>query len=146
MIYREIIGDLFTAPANSILVHCISADFALGAGIAKEFAKRGTREELLKKYSQNHWEGHGYALSTKIEGFKGIYNLVTKEKYWHKPTYKTLEEALREVRKRISNYRCTLAMPCIGSGLDKLEWEKIRDIITKIFEDSNAEIIVYRLK
>jgi len=30
--------DLFTVPKDYYLYHCISADFALGAGIAKKFA------------------------------------------------------------------------------------------------------------
>ena len=29
--------DLFTVPQGYYLAHCISADFALGAGIAKKF-------------------------------------------------------------------------------------------------------------
>ena len=32
--------DLFTMPQGYYLAHCISADFALGAGIAKVFDKR----------------------------------------------------------------------------------------------------------
>ena len=39
--------DLFTVPKDYILVHCVSADFAMGAGIAKEFTKRGVKDYLL---------------------------------------------------------------------------------------------------
>ena len=35
MIYKEEKMNLFEAPEDYALVHCISADFALGAGIAK---------------------------------------------------------------------------------------------------------------
>lgn len=35
MTLTEIQGNLFDAPRGWALVHCISADFALGAGIAK---------------------------------------------------------------------------------------------------------------
>ena len=35
-----------------------------------------------------------------------------------------------------------LAMPCIGCGLDKLKWEKVREIIKEIFEDMDIEILI----
>lgn len=37
MIIKEVKKDLFTVSDDYALAHCISADFALGAGIAKEF-------------------------------------------------------------------------------------------------------------
>lgn len=40
MTIKEEKRDLFTMPSDYALTHCISADFALGAGIAKEFNKR----------------------------------------------------------------------------------------------------------
>jgi hypothetical protein len=43
MTIREEQRDLFTVPTDYILVHCISADLAMGAGIAKEFTKRGVK-------------------------------------------------------------------------------------------------------
>lgn len=42
--------DLFSVPKEYTLVHCISADFALGAGIAKEFAKCGVKNRLFTIY------------------------------------------------------------------------------------------------
>lgn len=41
MIIKEVKKDLFTVSDDYALVHCISADFALGAGIAKEFRNGG---------------------------------------------------------------------------------------------------------
>ena len=47
--------DLFTVPKDYYLCHCISADFALGAGIAKKFAELGVKEELFKQiYTQQY--------------------------------------------------------------------------------------------
>ena len=40
MTIKEEKRDLFTMPEDYALAHCISADFALGAGIAKEFDKK----------------------------------------------------------------------------------------------------------
>ena len=44
--------DLFTVPKDYFLCHCISADFALGAGIAKKFAEIGVKDALIKKYGR----------------------------------------------------------------------------------------------
>ena len=51
MKYLEIRDDLFKYDKEYYLVHCISRDFALGAGIAKEFNKRySMREKLFLSY------------------------------------------------------------------------------------------------
>lgn len=39
MIIKEVKKDLFTVPKDYVLAHCISADFALGAGIANKINK-----------------------------------------------------------------------------------------------------------
>ena len=63
MIYKEVVGDLFKSPTSFILVHCISSDFALGAGIAKTFNyKYGVRDHLINTYKRNKWEYRGYCL------------------------------------------------------------------------------------
>ena len=49
MVFKIEHRDLFSVPKDYSLVHCISADFALGAGIAKEFTKRGVKKELLRR-------------------------------------------------------------------------------------------------
>lgn len=35
-----------------------------------------------------------------------------------------------------------LAIPKIGSGLDRLEWEKVRILIHQVFADTEIEIVV----
>ena len=37
-------------------------------------------------------------------------------------------------------------MPKIGCGCDKLLWEKVRDILIRVFKDSNIKILVFRLQ
>ena len=51
MNYEEKRKDLFSVSNEYYLAHCISADFALGKGIAVEFNKRfDMRNRLLNKY------------------------------------------------------------------------------------------------
>lgn len=47
--------DLFTVPQGYYLAHCISADFALGAGIAKKFDEvYNMKFKLFKNYDDNY--------------------------------------------------------------------------------------------
>lgn len=144
MNYKEITQDLFQSNSNSYLAHCISADFALGAGIAKQFKYRGVQDYLKKNY--NHvWQNKGYALFSPIDGFIGVYNLVTKNRYFEKPTYETLQNALLDMKMRLPN-DCNLNMPCIGAGLDRLDWNKVSQIIQNTFADTDINITICRLE
>lgn len=147
MQYIEKRMDLFTVSPEYALVHCISSDFAMGAGIAKRFTAMGVKEKLVGTYPQK-WDGHGYYLVTGMKDYI-VVNLITKEKYWMKPTYQTLRESLEAMRDWVVDQnRCywvteiKLAMPKIGCGLDRLEWTKVRDIIQDVFKDTNIEILV----
>lgn len=138
-------GDLFTADKECVLAHCISSDFALGAGIAKIFRdKLGTKEELERKYT-GEWNGSGYcAVTNEAEWL--IANLITKERSFHKPTYNTLQQALEDFKRQLAAFTFRkIAMPLIGCGLDGLEWKNVRDIIGKVFGDTKYEISVYVL-
>lgn len=142
MMFIEVHQDLFTVPKDYCLVHCISADFALGAGIAKEFAKRGVKEYLLN-YSLVTERKVGKCIVTFETGWRAEFNLITKEKYWQKPTYDSLKAALKEARVfclPCSNIK--LAMPRIGCGLDRLQWCKVKQIIEEVFSDTDVEILV----
>lgn len=143
MIIIEEQRDLFTVPTGYILVHCISADLAMGAGIAKEFAKRGVKAQLIENY--HGMTKVGDCAVTATTGWQFEFNLVTKEKYWQKPTYGSLKTAL--VNARIlalmnDDKPVKLAMPRIGCGLDKLEWSKVKAIIEEVFADTDVEILV----
>lgn len=130
--------DLFTMPHGYYFAHCISSDFALGAGIAKTFdAEYNMRFKLFKQHPNYTYLG-GDALL-----IDNVFNLVTKEKYWHKPTYESVREALESMRDQIEDMGGNkLAMPHIASGLDRLEWEKVYEIICEVFNDVDIEIVI----
>lgn len=133
--------DLFTVPQGYYLAHCISADFALGAGIAKKFDEvYNMRFKLFREYDMYTYEG-GDALL-----IDNTFNLVTKPKCYHKPRYESIEAAL-ETMKDIMEMNATakLAMPKIGCGLDRCEWDKVYDIICKVFENTDVEILICEL-
>jgi hypothetical protein len=135
-------GNLFDLEDTHYLVHCVSADFALGKGIAKEFDKRySMRLKLLANSSSGECILIG-----------NVFNLITKDRYWHKPTYQSLRQSLEVMKvlysniSGLTNTTIPIAMPKIGCGLDKLDWSKVRSIIEDIFEDVDCEIVVMYLE
>lgn len=149
MKYKEEIRDLFSVPNNYYLAHCISADFGMGRGIVVEFNNRfDMKNKLISKYPNylRKWQGNDpYDGDCILEG--RVLNLITKERYYMKPTYENIEKALLTMailclKKDIKK----IAMPVIGCGLDKLEWDKVSTIIKDIFSDTDIEILVCKLK
>ncbi len=144
--YQEIYGNLFDYYSRAFLAHCISADFALGKGIALEFDRRYDVKRKLKLYNPNYLSWYK---ENNIGGdaiiVDSIINLVTKERYFHKPTYRTLEIALTKLADIIKmNNIENIAMPLIGCGLDRLSWDRVSVMVQNIFSDQNCNITVVK--
>lgn len=146
MIYIEKNADLFQMPDDYYLAHCISADFGMGRGIAVEFNKRfNMKQKLQAEYPDyvNEWHRKKYCGGCIL--VNKVFNLITKERYFHKPTYDSMRQALYNMKIICeSNNIKKIAMPLIGCGLDKLEWPHVKLIIEEIFEDTDIEIVVCR--
>ena len=144
MTYREVQGDLFDFYGKAFLVHCVSADFALGKGIAKQFDQNCQMKKRLRQ------EYPDYLARYRASGMKGdalwidsVVNLVTKERYYQKPTYQSLQEALEKLADRCrADGVADLAMPLIACGLDGLEWDKVSAMIQDVFRDTVCNITV----
>ena len=55
----------------------------------------------------------------------------------------TMKEALEQMRKHAMHANCTqIAMPLIGCGLDKLEWEKVSYMVRQELKDLDFEVLV----
>jgi O-acetyl-ADP-ribose deacetylase (regulator of RNase III) len=137
--YREIKQDLFEVDNSYTLVHCIAADAAMGAGIAVQFARRFPNMALtLRAYTLDV----GTAVFFPNEDYKVI-NLVTKPKSWQKPSYASFVESIESMKHIVQRYSIEkIAMPRIGSGLDRLDWNICRSIIQDEFKDVDVEILV----
>ena len=139
MKYNEIYDDLFNVSEEYYLAHCISADAAMGAGIAVSFIKNFPQITTLRN-DKNLQSGQ----CVKIDR---VFNLITKEKYWNKPTYDSLQQSLESAKNIcIENNITKLAMPTIGCGIDQLNWDLVKSIILNIFKDTDMEILVVFFK
>lgn len=146
MEFKEINKNLFDLEGEYTLVHCISKDCEMGAGIAKEFVKRypGIKDhnkEAIKNMGRKTILD-GINIFYKKDNFSVI-SIVTKGKFWSKPTIDSMQAALTELKFQcfIRNIN-KLAMPTIGCGLDKLKWKTVKQLIKDTFEDMDLEIVI----
>lgn len=143
----EIKDDLFSDLKSECFVHCVSSDFKMGAGIAKKFSEMFgdilTLEKLTNKKIKNNVKiGNIFTLSRdyfekdikeKYLNLKYVIYLVTKEKYYHKPTLESLVESLTFLKKFCDENKIkNISMPKIGCGLDQLSWKDVKNSINKI--------------
>lgn len=154
---KQKLGNLFDEPYNpseDIYVHCISADWILGKGIAKTFRDKfpflNLSDKTKEEFKDHFTVGSCFILTDVMdEDSPYIANLITKEKYWKKPTYDSLRESLYSLKREIENRKNIkrLLMPRIASGLDKLNWITVLFIIVNVFKDiDNLDIVIYSLK
>lgn len=158
MKFKEEQRDLFSVNTETTevpycLAHCISADFGMFGGIVVEFNRRwDMKNRLIQKYGnqEQQFSIAEAAVFPEIVHHNGVlttvYNLVTKPTVSDKPTYRSLKSAIELMRDHMIPMGYTkLAIPLLGCGIDGLEWDKVKDIIQEVFEDTNVEILVCRL-
>jgi len=138
-IFEEKEGDLFKCPASFSLAHCVSADLVMGRCIAREFSKRyGGKKELKEQGPEV-----GGTVYLKNQG-RMIYYLVTKKRFFQKPTGGALLSTLVDLRQKMKEHGIReLAIPKIGCGLDRLNWEDVKKMICDVFALSDAHIVAY---
>lgn len=139
LVLQEVTGDLFSAPEDFALAHCVAADFRMSAGIATRFkAKFGDVDHLLR---QGRKVGQVAFLR---KGNRYVFYLITKNESHLKPTLKSLRKAVYELRRHCDEFKvANLAIPRLGCGLDQLDWPTVRQIIAKAFRNSATKVTVY---
>jgi O-acetyl-ADP-ribose deacetylase (regulator of RNase III) len=154
---KEVNQDLFEVDMDEyVLAHCVSLDFAMGAGIAKEFTNVfSCIKEYCKLVAKKDHVDVGTALryQSKDEGI--VYNLITKEKYWQKvEKHFTQDEYLENLKLCLvdmidqmeENNETKLAIPKLGCGLDRCNWDDVKKVIEDVFKGSNIEVLVCSLE
>lgn len=138
--FEEIVGDLFSC--TDCICHCVSEDLNMGKGIAVIFKEKFGQVDFLK--SQQAKTG-GMCLLQDENG-RFVYYLVTKPKYYLKPTYATLRSSLTLMRDHaVANKVAHIGMPLLGCGLDRLQWAQVKQMLYDLFSTSGIAITVYKL-
>ena len=115
----------------------------MGKGIALEFKRRfGGVSELLAQ-----GVGIGGVATLQLGVGQFAYYLVTKERYFHKPTLSSLAACVRELARLCDEAGVEeLNLPRLGCGLDRLAWSDVRDVLQREFAQSGVkQIRVYTL-
>lgn len=95
-------------------------------------------------------KANGYNYPKTIPAYKDgklrVFNLITKNKAWEKPTYATITACISEMADFCKRHDVKyLGMPKIGCGLDKLDWDRVSSIIKEEFKDIDIDIQVLYL-
>jgi len=139
MLYLETHQDLFAVDFKKYTpVHCISTDCKMGAGIAVPMRKKFGLGGLVTAYTPEQRK-HPTCIY-----YKGVLNLITKDRYFHKPTLQNMKTALTKMGLLMIHHGIgAIAMPKIGSGLDKLSWPEVRVCLHEVFSPfEDVEILV----
>ena len=132
--YSEIQGNV---QSTDSLAHFISADFKLGAGIARSIkrcfpAKYPDKEAIASEVFWPQWIH---------ESQRFVHHIITKVRFFHEPTYKALRLALEAMKGHAESKNVLRnSMSQIGYGLDKLDWSKVQTLIQEAFLPTNIEI------
>ncbi|KAG4076672.1 hypothetical protein HA402_001959 [Bradysia odoriphaga] len=130
--FSEVEGDLFAAPIEYALGHCVDAELQMKKGVAVLFRDKYCQIDNLRKQNVNI----GGVGVIRARG-RILYYMVTKEKVDDKPTYADLEASL------VSNGVNKLAMPRVGCGIDELNWRNVKELLHKVFDGHDVEIVIY---
>lgn len=143
MKYTEVKGDLFDVSVDYALAHCISWDCKMGKGIAAEFNEMfpNMKTRLMRSLAlESEYYPHARLFS---DGNIKVINLITKPKYFMKPTPLSMRRALTSMRKVcMENHIDKVAIPQIGAGLDRLPWDNTKKTIMEVFDSMDIEILV----
>lgn len=154
MLLNIVRQDITKLSGNCVICHCISADAAMGAGVALALVRKypdlkPTVQSILKTTHSDTLVGHVVFYADSYSHTL-VANMVTKQNYWDKSTampsgryLKNLKECLENVRSVMDGLNeKKLVMPKIGCGLDRCNWNDVLQLIDEVFGNSDIEITV----
>jgi O-acetyl-ADP-ribose deacetylase (regulator of RNase III) len=140
--FTERQGDLFVdASLTDALAHCVSQDLRMGKGIADIFKKKYGGLSELK--AQQRKVGQVAYLQRDD---RYIFYLITKYGVYDKPAHDDFENSLVELRRLCEQLGVKgLSVPRIGTGLDGLSLNFVKDAINRAFDGSNIRVTMFYL-
>ena len=127
----EVIGNLFDSTDS--IAHSISSDFKLAAGTAKQV--REAFSTTYPEFGSNASKEKIYAQQISPNRF--IYHLIVK------PRFGTNRRKVPYVQHAQKHKVQKVGIPRLSTGLDKLNWLKVRGIITDVFHKTLIKVTVY---
>ncbi len=137
-------GDLFSHDELQAFAHGCNCAGAMGKGIALEVRRRfpAMYDEYRRRCRAGTF-GLGDVFVWRQDG-RTVFNLGT-QKTWKTPADLTAVEAAVKEMVRLAE-ECGIArigMPRIGAGLGRLDWNAVKETLTRIGASTRVELIVF---
>ena len=135
----ELSGNLFDSTDS--IAHSISAFFKLAAGFAKQVSKDFPTgyPEFVSKASK------GKVYPQQISPNRFLCDLIVESRFCSQPTYFSLRVALEAILQSVQKHKNKkISIPQLSTGLDKLDWLKVKKTTTDVFHNSSLKVTVYR--
>ena len=138
VIKGNIFNSEYLEQKDTMLLHCISSDYAMGYGFAKEIENRYHIRDYLMMVGKH--------TCPDIIPVDNIINIITTDNYWHRGTYEKFNVGLILAREYCHEKEITrLVMPAIGSGYSRLDWESCYKNIKYLIDEFDIDCIMYKL-
>ncbi len=141
-------GDIFLNQNHvQAFAHGCNCKGVMGAGIALRFKK--DYPEMFDEYRRRckakpRQFNLGDAFLWKEKDKPSVFNLGTQESPGRHATYQAIEESfINMIGQAEMEGIESIAIPRIGSGYGGLQWEKVREVIEKVFEGWSGNLFVY---
>ncbi len=141
------IGDLFSAPGNSVLVHSCNAKGVWGSGVAKEFKHRfpGAFEQY-NEYCVNNDDIVGTSKLT-VDNERKIGCLITSDgfgKFVDSPN-KILNATSKAFKMLLEQLEASdeIHMPLINSGLFNVRWKLTEKVLIETLQERQNKCVVW---
>ena len=138
-IFRFSSGHFLDSP-NSI-AHCVSSDLAMRKGLASTIACCYPALQQMRFYSPKCIPPGTLVAYYDASRNRFVYNLVTKRRFFHKPTYDTFQLSLLALKQHILRHNIKeISVPRLGSGYDRLHWPTVLALLYQVFSNINVAI------
>ena len=137
-------GNLLDSDATAIVntVNCVGVS---GKGVALEFKKKYPKETLIyKKACHQDIVKTGKMFPVPIKNNRWIINFPTKQHWRNESKIEWIETGLDDLRQLlISTEFESIAIPPLGCGCGKLDWNIVKPLIIKKLSDLDTIIYLY---
>ena len=132
-----------------VVVNAVNTKGYMGKGLALEFKLRFPKlEEDYKKACESGelskggdvwiWKGNDIFGRNAV-----VANIATKEDYKAPSKIEWIERGVKSLREILSsNGYKSVALPKLGAGLGKLNWDVVEDVIVNAFHGEDFEVII----
>lgn len=134
---RDLEKDLLEMPVYYHIAHCIPADITFYGVTARRINEIYDMGEQLTNDGRDSSIGYSVGEAVLIDN---VFNLIATEKKHKRPIMDDLYECVLEMASICASCGIKyLAMPRLGCGHNKLNWEDVKEMIISVFSEVYEE-------